>query len=160
MRNEYYLAHHGVKGQKWGVRRYQNPDGSLTDEGRRRYGFGSGKRGLVTENTKSRLKRGAKLGAALGAAEGGFLGAVHGASVASAAAVAGYGSLAVAGLTLNPVTAALVYGGMTALTEAAYAGALGAGVGGVVGAVETHKGRKFIKRNDKGLEDFEKRERN
>lgn len=32
-----YLCHHGIKGQKWGVRRFQNPDGSLTDEGRRRY---------------------------------------------------------------------------------------------------------------------------
>ena len=31
------LYHHGIKGMKWGVRRYQNPDGSLTDEGRRRY---------------------------------------------------------------------------------------------------------------------------
>ena len=31
------LAHHGIKGQKWGVRRYQNPDGTLTDEGQRRY---------------------------------------------------------------------------------------------------------------------------
>lgn len=29
------LEHHGVKGMKWGVRRYQNPDGSLTAEGRR-----------------------------------------------------------------------------------------------------------------------------
>ena len=32
-----YLAHHGIKGQKWGVRRFQNPDGTLTDEGRKRY---------------------------------------------------------------------------------------------------------------------------
>jgi hypothetical protein len=31
-----YLAHHGIKGQKWGIRRYQNPDGSLTDAGRKR----------------------------------------------------------------------------------------------------------------------------
>lgn len=35
------LAHHGIKGQKWGVRRFQNPDGSLTDKGRKRYGSGS-----------------------------------------------------------------------------------------------------------------------
>lgn len=31
------LYHHGIKGQKWGIRRYQNPDGTLTEEGRKRY---------------------------------------------------------------------------------------------------------------------------
>lgn len=30
-----YICHHGVKGQKWGIRRYQNPDGSLTAEGQK-----------------------------------------------------------------------------------------------------------------------------
>ena len=32
-----YLAHHGVMGMKWGVRRYQNEDGSLTAAGRKKY---------------------------------------------------------------------------------------------------------------------------
>ena len=30
------LYHHGIKGQKWGVRRFQNPDGTLTNAGKRR----------------------------------------------------------------------------------------------------------------------------
>lgn len=29
-----YLSHHGILGQRWGIRRYQNKDGSLTEEGR------------------------------------------------------------------------------------------------------------------------------
>lgn len=33
-----YIAHHGIKGQKWGIRRFQNEDGTLTPEGRIRYG--------------------------------------------------------------------------------------------------------------------------
>lgn len=37
--NHDFLAHHGVIGQKWGHRRYQNPDGSLTPEGRRHWGL-------------------------------------------------------------------------------------------------------------------------
>lgn len=34
-----YLAHYGVQGQKWGMRRYQNQDGSLTTEGYAHYGY-------------------------------------------------------------------------------------------------------------------------
>ena len=34
---ENYLVHHGILGMKWGVRRFQNADGSLTAEGRQRY---------------------------------------------------------------------------------------------------------------------------
>lgn len=42
--NEMYgdqLFHHGIKGQKWGVRRYQNTDGSLTAAGKQRYQISS-----------------------------------------------------------------------------------------------------------------------
>ena len=32
------IYHHGIKGQKWGVRRYQNEDGTRTEAGKKRYG--------------------------------------------------------------------------------------------------------------------------
>ena len=45
---EYYvdgeLYHYGVKGQKWGVRRYQNEDGSLTNAGKARQDYKDAKR--------------------------------------------------------------------------------------------------------------------
>ena len=47
-----HIEHHGIKGMKWGVRRYQNPDGSLTDAGRRRYDVGK----PITEQAKKAAK--------------------------------------------------------------------------------------------------------
>lgn len=50
------LYHHGIKGQKWGVRRYQNKDGSLTARGRKRYSEDDGnKTEPGTETTKKGL---------------------------------------------------------------------------------------------------------
>lgn len=40
------LCHYGVEGQKWGERRYQNYDGTLTDEGRRHYGYSETKKAI------------------------------------------------------------------------------------------------------------------
>lgn len=46
------LYHHGIKGQKWGRRRFQNKDGSLTPEGKRRYDDSPGEQ----KKSKHRLK--------------------------------------------------------------------------------------------------------
>ncbi len=43
---EDFIEHHGIKGQKWGNRRYQNSDGSLTALGRVHYGVGAARSGI------------------------------------------------------------------------------------------------------------------
>lgn len=63
-----YLAHHGIKGQKWGVRRYQNSDGSYTDEGRRRRGLSDRYNASLSDNTKKKLKTAGKVALGVGAA--------------------------------------------------------------------------------------------
>ena len=42
------LCHHGILGQRWGVRRFQNPDGSVTAAGAKRYQTGDGKKTKYT----------------------------------------------------------------------------------------------------------------
>ena len=32
-----FFSHHGIKGQKWGVRRFETENGMLTEEGKKRY---------------------------------------------------------------------------------------------------------------------------
>ena len=54
---ESYLMHHGVKGQKWGRRRYQYEDGSLTPEGRSRLGFGLIKNRFKNKSREERSVR-------------------------------------------------------------------------------------------------------
>ena len=49
------LYHHGIKGQKWGVRQYQNEDGSLTAAGRIHYGYGDKERARA-EYYESKVK--------------------------------------------------------------------------------------------------------
>lgn len=56
-----YLSHHGIKGQKWGRRRWQNEDGSLTSEGKRKYG-------TVENYERARRRRNIAIGAGIGAA--------------------------------------------------------------------------------------------
>lgn len=63
------LEHHGILGMQWGKRRFQNSNGSLTDEGRARYGVSKetskkiSKAEAKKKSTIDAIKRGAKIAA-------------------------------------------------------------------------------------------------
>ena len=59
-----YIAHYGIKGQKWGIRRFQNLDGTLTVEGKERYlkKEGSGESSKKTESEASDSSKKDKVG--------------------------------------------------------------------------------------------------
>lgn len=59
MENE--LMHWGIKGMKWGVRRYQNKDGSLTPAGKKRYDKEMAKLKEEEKIAKNKLRTQAKL---------------------------------------------------------------------------------------------------
>lgn len=53
---EEYLSHHGILGMKWGIRRYQNADGTLTTAGKARYAKVATEPSLQKKQTKSAIK--------------------------------------------------------------------------------------------------------
>jgi hypothetical protein len=52
-----YLAHYGIKGMRWGIRRFENADGTLTPAGKRRY---KNPDGTLTPAGKRRYNKGGK----------------------------------------------------------------------------------------------------
>lgn len=54
------LKHYGIKGQKWGIRRFENSDGTLTEEGKKRYA----KAQLKSANYKTAKERFKQIGKA------------------------------------------------------------------------------------------------
>ena len=138
----YSLSHHGIKGQKWGVRRFQNSDGSLTDEGYRHYGYGK-RRGLFSPNTREKMKKGAKIGAAAGA----VLGAGIAGTLLPGAGIPASMALQIGASQIAGMTAAGAWDGLR--------------IGAIAGGVTTHLGRRDIENNPAlktRLKDFQERE--
>ena len=95
------LCHHGIKGQKWGIRRFQNEDGTLTAAGRKRYDVAPS--GEMTEKGKKLYKQDLKDdklskrstggNVALGATKAGTLTAIGSAAAIGAIALIGMHAL-------------------------------------------------------------------
>lgn len=77
------LYHHGIKGQKWGVRRFQNEDGSLTSNGRQHYKKNTEVKSNMHERRRKYRKQ-AKIAAAIaGGLAGGSIAAINAGGFAS-----------------------------------------------------------------------------
>ena len=50
------LYHYGIKGQKWGIRRYQNKDGSLTAAGKKRRSSSDEVRNMSTDELRQKVQ--------------------------------------------------------------------------------------------------------
>lgn len=125
------LYHHGVKGQKWGVRRYQNYDGTLTQEGYQHYGLNSdGSRNKAMKgsppNTSKIRKRVGRIA--------GIAGTVGSAAAITAASGGAF-----------PVGQLAITAGAKVLTSGALSYFGGSVVGQIAGSVSTKKGQAKIR---------------
>lgn len=59
--NKTYLTHHGIKGQRWGVRRFQNDDGTLKPSGKARYNDNGKKKKAVDMSDEDLAKSNKRL---------------------------------------------------------------------------------------------------
>ena len=156
------LCHHGVKGQKWGVRRYQETDGTLTAEGKRRYRTDQGTREIMENTsgygslTKSQKREYSEFGRTSGGKRGFIIGMTGGALLGAGKVALDYAFRSSRakekGLSFNPSARALV----NKFTRGAMLGALGGSVlGTLVGssagkksaqAEYAEKGRSYLDR--------------
>lgn len=110
-----YLEHHGILGQKWGVRRYQNKDGSLTEAGKKKAALGAEGRAQILREGEAKARNKRIQGSiAKGASQvvgtvGGALGGTAAGSLAGpTGAVAGLGIGISAGTAIGKATGKVV----------------------------------------------------
>lgn len=134
--NAYYIAgfpvsdelyHHGILGQKWGVRRYQNEDGTLTEAGKSRYTTKEEKKQKKFEASIQRGKRLLERKRTPAGAVGRGIGREALILAGKAAAVSVLGSVGAAMVMSNPATYPIILAGSAALDVSA----LGATVGNI-----------------------------
>ena len=81
---EDYLSHHGILGMHWGIRRYQNKDGSLTAEGKKRYGNETNFK-KYQDTVNKGIKTGANVVGGVGGLAGGLIGGFAGGAIGGSA---------------------------------------------------------------------------
>lgn len=121
---------------KWGVRRYQNADGSLTPEGIKRYGIDSGRRS--TQNVREAGRRSAKA-SAKASFKGNLKRSAAYTALGTAIGVAGLGSCPLSMLPAVGIIAGSAFVGDMAMNTA---------VGALTGR---HYGRKYARQQDEEI---------